>query len=216
MRSLPCSHTRFGDGPQAVSGPSKASGTATGYWPSPITARCGCGRAGGRDVTRISAIALSWQPISPTITRYSMARSSFLTSPVSSFNEMQNASRATRVEYRVFDLLYLDGRSLLRASIRIGESCWRRWPVDHLAVPTVPGDGANALEQSRKARLEGVVAKGVTPVTSGPALRVVDQGQHWNTQEVVIGGCGPASGRRQWHRSLLMAYRRPGLHFAGR
>src|ERR1700710_1726244 len=34
---------------------------------------------------------------------------------VPSFNEMQNRVRATRIEFWAFDLLYLDGRSLLRA-----------------------------------------------------------------------------------------------------
>ncbi len=36
-------------------------------------------------------------------------------SGVPSFNEMQNRVRATRIEFWAFDLLYLDGRSLLRA-----------------------------------------------------------------------------------------------------
>src|ERR1700677_2630312 len=39
-------------------------------------------------------------------------------SGVPSFSEMQNRARATRIECRAFDLLYLDGRSLLRATYR--------------------------------------------------------------------------------------------------
>src|SRR4029079_1398848 len=34
---------------------------------------------------------------------------------VPSFGEMQNRPRSTRVEYWAFDILHLDGRSLLRA-----------------------------------------------------------------------------------------------------
>src|ERR1700755_2958449 len=71
-------------------------------------------------------------------------------SGVPSFGEMQNRARSTRVEYWAFDILYLDGRSLLRA-----KSSDRRRLLEALAegggliVPdTLPGDGPEALEHA--------------------------------------------------------------------
>ncbi|OBG86322.1 ATP-dependent DNA ligase, partial [Mycobacterium sp. E136] len=82
-------------------------------------------------------------------------------SGVPSFSEMQNRARSTRVEFWAFDILYLDGRSLLRA--RYSD---RRKLLEALAegggliVPDVlPGDGPEAMEYARKKRWEGVVAK---------------------------------------------------------
>ena len=50
-------------------------------------------------------------------------------SGVPSFGEMQNRARATRIEFWAFDLLYLDGRSLLRAKYsRPSAHCSRCWP----------------------------------------------------------------------------------------
>ena len=50
-------------------------------------------------------------------------------SGVPSFGEMQNRARSTRIEFWAFDILYLDGRSLLRAKYsRPSPSCWKRWP----------------------------------------------------------------------------------------
>ncbi len=82
-------------------------------------------------------------------------------SGVPRFTEMQNRARATRIEFWAFDLLYLDGRSLLRARYRD-----RRQLLETLAgagsliVPDLlPGDGAEALDYSRKHEWEGVIAK---------------------------------------------------------
>ncbi len=44
--------------------------------------------------------------------------------------EMQNRARSTRVEFWAFDILYLDGRSLLQApNTPIVAACWKRWPT---------------------------------------------------------------------------------------
>src|SRR5271163_561822 len=83
-------------------------------------------------------------------------------SGVPRFTEMQNRARATRIEFWAFDLLYLDGRSLLRARYRD-----RRQLLETLAAggsslivrELLPGDGEQALEYSRKRRWEGVIAK---------------------------------------------------------
>ena len=93
---------------------------------------------------------------------------------------MQNRARSTRVEYWAFDILYLDGRSLLRAKYSD-----RRRLLEALAegggliVPDpLPGDGPEAMEYARKQRWEGVVAKKTRlHLPAGPAVVVVDQGQ---------------------------------------
>jgi bifunctional non-homologous end joining protein LigD len=142
-------------------------------------------------------------------------------SGVPSFSEMQNRARATRIEFRAFDLLYLDGRSLLRAKYRD-----RRKLLETLAsagglnVPDLlSGDGAEALEYSRERRWEGVIAK-KRDSTYQPGRRSASwiKDKYWNTQEVVIGGWRAGEGgRTSGIGSLLMGIPAAGgLHFAGR
>ena len=142
-------------------------------------------------------------------------------SGVPRFSEMQNRARATRIEFRAFDLLYLDGRSLLRAKYRD-----RRKLLETLAsggglnVPDLlPGDGAEALEYSRKHQWEGVIAK-KRDSTYQPGRRSASwvKDKYWNTQEVVIGGWRAGEGgRSSGIGSLLMGIPGGGgLHFVGR
>jgi bifunctional non-homologous end joining protein LigD len=142
-------------------------------------------------------------------------------SGVPSFSEMQNRARATRIEFRAFDLLYLDGRSLLRAKYRD-----RRKLLETLAsggglnVPDLlPGDGAEALDYARKHQWEGVVAK-KRDSSYQPGRRSASwvKDKYWNTQEVVIGGWRAGEGgRTSGIGSLLMGIpAADGLHFAGR
>jgi len=142
-------------------------------------------------------------------------------SDVPSFNEMQNRSQATRVEYWAFDLLYLDGRSLLRAKYQDRRKLLETLAsAGNLTVPELlPGDGAQALEHSRKHRWEGVVAKR-RDSTYQPGRRSASwvKDKHWNTQEVVIGGWRAGEGgRTSGIGALLMGIPSAGgLHFAGR
>src|SRR5271163_4779587 len=142
-------------------------------------------------------------------------------SGVPRFSEMQNRARDTRIEFRAFDLLYLDGRSLLRAKYRD-----RRKLLETLAsagglnVPDLlPGDGAEAREYSRAHQWEGVIAK-KRDSTYQPGRRSASwvKDKHWNTQEVVIGGWRAGEGgRTSGIGSLLMGIpAADGLHFAGR
>jgi len=142
-------------------------------------------------------------------------------SGVPSFNEMQNRSRATHVEFWAFDLLYLDGRSLLRVRYldrrKLLETLAR---AGHLIVPDLlPGDGAEALEYSRKQGWEGVIAK-KRDSSYQPGRRSASwiKDKYWNTQEVVIGGWKAGEGgRSSGIGSLLMGIPSAGgLHFAGR
>jgi bifunctional non-homologous end joining protein LigD len=142
-------------------------------------------------------------------------------SGVPSFNAMQNRGRGTRVEYWAFDLLYLDGRSLLRARHQDRRKLLETLAIgSNLIVPELlPGDGAQALEHSRKHGWEGVVAK-KRDSTYQPGRRSASwiKDKNWNTQEVVIGGWKAGEGgRTSGIGSLLMGIPGDGgLRFAGR
>jgi bifunctional non-homologous end joining protein LigD len=142
-------------------------------------------------------------------------------SGVPNFNEMQNRGRATRVEFWAFDLLYLDGRSLLRAKYLDRRKLLETLSgASDLIVPELlPGDGTQALEHSGKHGWEGVVAKR-RDSSYQPGRRSASwiKDKHWNTQEVVIGGWRAGEG---WRTSgigalLLGIPSAGGLHFAGR
>jgi DNA ligase D-like protein (predicted ligase)/DNA ligase D-like protein (predicted polymerase)/DNA ligase D-like protein (predicted 3'-phosphoesterase) len=142
-------------------------------------------------------------------------------SGVPSFSEMQNRARSTRLEYWAFDILHLDGRSLVRAKYSD-----RRRLLDALAegggliVPDqLPGDGPEAMEYARKHRWEGVIAKR-RDSTYQPGRRSSSwiKDKIWNTQEVVIGGWRQGEGGRSSGIGALMLGipAEGGLHFAGR
>ncbi|MGV0873722.1 ATP-dependent DNA ligase [Mycolicibacterium sp. XJ879] len=146
-------------------------------------------------------------------------------SGVPSFSEMQNRARSTRVEFWAFDILNLDGRSLLRAKYSD-----RRKILEALAaggaliVPEpLPGDGPEALEQAKKKRWEGVVAK-KRDSTYQPGRRSASwiKDKLWNTQEVVIGGWRQGEGgRSSGIGALVLGIPDPdnpagGLQFVGR
>lgn len=140
---------------------------------------------------------------------------------VPSFHHMQNRGRADRVQFWAFDILMLDGRSLLRAKYRD-----RRRILETLCTGTdliVPalleGDGPAALECSRQRNWEGVVAK-KWDSTYQPGRRSSSwiKDKNWNTQDVVIGGWRRGDGgRSSGIGSLLMGVpTEGGLQFVGR
>lgn len=140
---------------------------------------------------------------------------------VPNFSEMQNRARSTRVEFWAFDILHLDGRSLLRAKYSD-----RRKILEALAegggliVPDLlPGDGPEALEHARKKRWEGVVAK-KRDSTYQPGRRSSSwiKDKLWNTQEVVIGGWRQGEGGRSSGIGALVLGipADGGLQFVGR
>lgn len=137
------------------------------------------------------------------------------------FAEMQNRARSTRVEFWAFDILYLDGRSLLRAKYSD-----RRRLLEALAdgggliVPDpIAGDGAAALAYAESRGWEGVVAK-KRDSTYQPGRRSASwvKDKFWNTQEVVIGGWRAGEGGRTSGIGALLVGipAEGGLQFAGR
>jgi bifunctional non-homologous end joining protein LigD len=142
-------------------------------------------------------------------------------SGVPSFGAMQNRGSGGNLEFWAFDVLSLDGRSLLRAKYSD-----RRRVLEALAdgggliVPEqLPGDGPEALEYAREHRWEGVVAKR-RDSTYQPGRRSQSwiKDKLWKTQEVVIGGWRAGEGgRTSGIGALLIGIPEDGgLHFAGR
>ncbi|APE07992.1 ATP-dependent DNA ligase [Rhodococcus pyridinivorans] len=118
-------------------------------------------------------------------------------SGVTSFSMLQ---RGVNYEYRVFDVLYLDGVSLLRKTYddrrRVLEALAAA--TDGLIVPDLlSGDGSKALARSRAKNWEGVVAKRRDSVYL-PGKRGAGwiKSKNWLTQTVVLGGYRRGNGNR--------------------
>ncbi len=136
--------------------------------------------------------------------------------------EVARLARSAPVSYFVFDLLALDGESLLgrtylerRELLDSLAPAARRW----VTTPWFTGDGAGVLAASLENRLEGVVAKRLgspyRPGGRGPEWLKVKNVRH---QAVVVGGWRPGNGRRAGGiGSLLVGVPGPGgLRYAGR
>ncbi|MDX1890257.1 ATP-dependent DNA ligase [Mycolicibacterium sp. 050158] len=140
---------------------------------------------------------------------------------VPSFGAMQNRGAGANIEFWAFDVLMLDGRSLLRAKYSD-----RRRVLEALAdgggliVPEqLPGDGKQAMEYARERHWEGVVAKR-RDSTYQPGRRSSSwiKDKLWLTQEVVIGGWRAGEGGRTSGIGALLVGvpEGDGLVFAGR
>jgi bifunctional non-homologous end joining protein LigD len=119
---------------------------------------------------------------------------------VASATAARRLAERTPVVFLAFDLLHLDGRSLLGLPYRQRRELLGELALDAPAWQTPPaftGGGAQALEASREHGLEGVLAKRLdsryTPGRRSPDWVKV---KNVRTQEVVIGGWRPGKGRR--------------------
>ncbi len=130
---------------------------------------------------------------------------------VTSPSAVRRLASSHPVVYAIFDLLYLDGNSLMdlpyherRArleELELNGSAWR--------VPAArAGDGDALLDATRRQGLEGIVAKRLDASyepgrRSGAWLKI----KHTLRQELVIGGWVPGEGRRTKRiGALLMGY----------
>jgi bifunctional non-homologous end joining protein LigD len=141
---------------------------------------------------------------------------------VASAAEVRRRMRETPVTYVIFDLLYLDRRTMVdrpyeerRAeleSLGLDSQSWQT-PAFHR------GDGAVLLAASRERGLEGVVAKRLqSPYRPGRRTRDWIKIKNVRSQELVIGGWLPGKGRREGELgSLLVGYYDDGrLRYAGK
>ncbi len=137
------------------------------------------------------------------------------------FEEMQNRARATRIQFWAFDILDLDGQSLLRAKYRDRRRILETFSqgTDLIVPALLEGDGPQALAYSRKRQWEGVVAK-QWDSTYQPGRRSSSwiKDKNWNTQEAVIGGWRKGEGgRSSGIGALLLGIpAEDGLTFIGR
>jgi bifunctional non-homologous end joining protein LigD len=126
------------------------------------------------------------------------------------------------VTYVIFDLLWLDGHSLMalpygerRARLADLDLDGERWRTpDH-----VVGHGADVLAASAAAGLEGVLAKRLdSPYEPGRRSPCWIKVKNVERQEVVIGGWMPGEGRRRDRiGALVVGVRENGhLRYAGR
>jgi bifunctional non-homologous end joining protein LigD len=135
---------------------------------------------------------------------------------------VRRLAASTPVVYAIFDLLYLDGHSLMalayserRArleSLGLGGPAWRV-PAAH------PGEGTRLLQATRAQGLEGIVAKRLdSRYEPGRRTGAWVKVKHTLRQELVIGGWLPGEGRRTDRiGALLLGYYEDGkLRFAGR
>ncbi len=143
--------------------------------------------------------------------------------------DVERATQTWPAQLMVFDVLELDGQSLLRRPYAERRAILENLGLDELGLeslgsrvhvpPIFHGDLAAAQETSQQLRLEGVVAKQTDSVYQ-PGRR----GKTWLkiknflTQEVVVAGWRPGQGGRgSTFGSLLMGIPGPdGLHYVGR
>jgi bifunctional non-homologous end joining protein LigD len=141
-------------------------------------------------------------------------------------SHVRRLAKDNPVTYMAFDLLWLDGHSLMdrpylerRAALRGLLADGERWQVpDH-----VVGGGAALLAATREQGLEGIVAKKVdSPYEPGRRSGCWIKIKNTNRQELVIGGWLPGEGRRRERIGALLVGVRDGedgsgpLRFAGR
>jgi bifunctional non-homologous end joining protein LigD len=141
---------------------------------------------------------------------------------LTSEHAVRRLSESDPVSYIVFDLLWLDGHSLMGLEylerrerlLELGLQ-GERWltPAHHV------GDGAAMLEASRAQGLEGIIAKRLDcPYYAGKRTPGWVKVKNVRTTDVVIGGWLPGEGRRSdQFGALVVGYHEEGtLRYAGR
>ena len=135
--------------------------------------------------------------------------------------EIERAMAKIPVAYFAFDLLYLDGQSLI--SRPLSE---RKKLLDELVVPSevvqvttyIEREGLALAQAARAQRLEGIVAKKLaSPYRPGKRTREWLKIKEVHDADVVIGGWSPGEGHRDTSFGALLvgAYSDEGLRFLG-
>ncbi len=122
-------------------------------------------------------------------------------------NTVAHLARSHPAVYFVFDLLYLDGYDLRRASLSE-----RRKLLERVVTPgpalriseAFPGAGAELLEAARENGLEGVMAKHATSVYESRRSREWLKIKITGDQEFVVGGFTAPEGARSYFGALVL------------
>ena len=130
----------------------------------------------------------------------------------SRFQLLQNAEREpTRLQYCVFDLLYLDGKDLrdqplLQRKAAL-EKVLPKSPLLRYSTHVV-GEGVKAFNKAKRAHEEGVIAKlANSRYTSGKRTREWLKVKASQEEEVVVVGFTKPRGSRKCFGALLLAVR---------
>jgi bifunctional non-homologous end joining protein LigD len=135
--------------------------------------------------------------------------------------EIERATRSTPVSFVAFDLLYMDGRSLVDRPVEERKRLLAEIivPSDRVAVSEGEvGVGRALFEVARQAQLEGIVAKRLgSPYRPGRRSREWLKIKTVRDADLVVGGWTPGEGSRSSSfGSLLMgAYEGDDLRFVG-
>jgi bifunctional non-homologous end joining protein LigD len=137
--------------------------------------------------------------------------------------QVARLAKANPVTYMIFDVLWLDGHSLMglpylerRARLSSLGLAGERWQTPEHIV----GHGADVRRASAEQQLEGIVAKRLDSAYQ-PGRRSTSwvKVKNFHRQEFVVGGWMPGQGRRSERVGALLlgVYERPGaLRYAGR
>jgi bifunctional non-homologous end joining protein LigD len=141
---------------------------------------------------------------------------------LASESAVRRLAKDAPVTYLIFDLLWLDGHSLMglpyeerRARLAELELSGPRWRVSDY----VAGNGRAMLRATEEQGLEGIVAKRLdAPYEPGRRSPCWVKVKNVDRQEVVVGGWMPGEGRRRERiGALLVGVREDGhLRYAGR
>ena len=142
---------------------------------------------------------------------------------LASERQVRERRRSAPVTYLAFDLLHLDGRSLLDRPYRERRARLEELELEGPAWRTPryhEGDGEAFLAASRERGLEGVMAKRLdSPYRPGRRSRAWIKVKNLQRAELLIGGWMPGEGRRRERLGALLVGRRDGegrLQYAGR
>ena len=141
---------------------------------------------------------------------------------LTSESQVRRLSQSEPVVYMIFDLLWLDGHSLMGetyearratlAELGLSGPTWQS-PAHHV------GDGEAMLAASRAQGLEGIVAKKLDcPYTPGRRSNGWVKVKNKRTTDVVVGGWLPGEGNRSGRLGALVVgfYEDGELRYAGR
>ncbi|MCG7309081.1 ATP-dependent DNA ligase [Brachybacterium sp. ACRRE] len=142
---------------------------------------------------------------------------------LTSRRDVERAQEETEVHLMVFDLLEVDGRSLLRTPYRERRDALFATvdPTEHVNLPyAVRGDVDHAIARSQELQLEGVMAKKESSIYQpGRRARTWLKIKNAHHQEVIVVGWREGRGARAGGiGSLLLAVpdENGELHFVGR